>query len=181
MLYYLLKILFLVRLIGKFMELSQEVKKEIDHWLTKFPSNQRRSAVVAALLAVQEENGGWIPDEGMNAVAEYLGIPPIEVFEVATFYDMYELNPIGKYKIGLCTNVSCMLRGSDDLVEYFKKRLNIGLGETTPDGVFTLRECECLGACAAAPVCQVNDKVYYEDLTVEKIAQLIDQLERKVD
>ena len=163
------------------MELSQKVKKEIDHWLTKYPENQRRSAVVAALLAVQEDNEGWISDEAMNAVALYLEIPPIEVYEVATFYDMYELKPVGKCKIGVCTNVSCMLRGSDDVVAYLQERLGIGLGETTPDGRFTLRECECLAACANAPVCQVNDKRYHEDLTVDKVAQLIDQLEREAD
>ena len=163
------------------MELSDTVKQEIDHWLAKFPEDQRRSAVVAALLAVQEEQGGWITDEAMHAVAEYLQIPPIEVFEVATFYDMYELKPIGKHKISLCTNVACMLRGSDEIKAYVQERLGIKMGETTPDGKFSLREWECLAACANAPVCQVNDKQYHEDLTVSRMKELIDRLEQEAD
>lgn len=156
--------------------LSEKVKSEIDHWLTKFPSNQRRSAVVASLLCAQAENGGWLSDEIMEAIASYLEIPKIEVFEVATFYDMYELKPIGKYKIGVCTNISCHLRGSAEIVDELSSRLGVKLGETTQDGLFTLRETECLGACANAPVCQVNDNLYHEDLTREKISQLVDQL-----
>ena len=163
------------------MELSDKVKQEIDHWLAKFPANQRRSAVVAALLAVQDDQEGWISDEAMHAVAEYLQIPPIEVFEVATFYDMYELKPIGKHKICLCTNVSCMLRGSEDVKAYLEKRLGIKMGETTPDGKFSLRESECLAACANAPVCQVDNQKYHEDLTVESMKELIDRLEQGAD
>ncbi len=157
-------------------EIIESSSKEIEHWLTKYPTDKRRSAVVAALMVVQEKNGGFLTQELMTAVAEYLKIPPIEVYEVASFYDMYELNPIGKHKIAVCTNVSCMLRGSDDIVERLQQRLGIKLGETTPDGLFTLRQTECLAACANAPVCQVNNKEYVEDLTVDKVDSLIDEL-----
>ncbi|OGT40242.1 MAG: NADH dehydrogenase [Gammaproteobacteria bacterium RIFCSPHIGHO2_12_FULL_36_30] len=157
-------------------ELSEETKKQIDHWLTKYPKDQRRSAVVASLLAVQEQNGGHLTDEAMNAVADYLKIPHIEAYEVATFYDMYNLKPIGKHKIAVCTNISCMLRGSDEILAHFKKRLNIGINETTADGKFTLREVECMAACGGAPMCQIDDKEYIENLTCEKIDKLIDGL-----
>ncbi|MCX7125679.1 MAG: NADH-quinone oxidoreductase subunit NuoE [Gammaproteobacteria bacterium] len=160
-------------------ELSQETKKQIDHWLTKYPSDQRRSAVVASLLAVQEQNGGHLTDESMNAVADYLKIPHIEAYEVATFYDMYNLKPIGKHKIAICTNISCMLRGADELLKHTKNRLNIGVNETTADGKFTLREVECMAACCGAPMCQVDDKHYHENLTPEKMDQLIDSLSEK--
>jgi NADH-quinone oxidoreductase subunit E len=156
--------------------LSSSVKKEIDHWLKKYPSDQRRSAVVSSLLAVQEENEGHLTEDLMRAVAAYLKIPEIEVFEAASFYDMYEFAPIGKHKIGVCTNLACQLRGSEGLVDHLEKRLGARLGETTQDGLFTLRETECLAACANAPVCQVNDKNYHEDLTVEKLDALLDQL-----
>lgn len=157
-------------------ELSQETKQHIDHWLTKYPADQRRSAVVASLLAVQEQNGGHLTEEAMNAVADYLQIPHIEAYEVATFYDMYNLKPIGKNKIAVCTNISCMLRGSDEIVDHLEKRLNIKMGETTPDGKFTLCEVECMAACVGAPMCQVNDKEYIENLTQNKIDALLEKL-----
>lgn len=156
--------------------LSDDTRRHIDHWLTKYPADQRRSAIVASLLAAQEQNGGHLTDASMNAVADYLKIPHIEAYEVATFYDMYNLKPIGKNKIAVCTNISCMLRGSDDILNHCKKRLNIEPGETTADGQFTLVEVECMAACAGAPMCQVNDKHYYENLTVEKIDKIIDEL-----
>lgn len=156
--------------------LSEQTKQHIDHWLTKYPADQRRSAVVAALLAAQAQNHGHLTDDAMNAVADYLKIPHIEAYEVATFYDMFNLKPIGKHKICVCTNISCMLRGADDMVEHFKKRLKIGLNETTADGKFTLREAECMAACCGAPMCQVNDKEYYENLTFEKIDALLKKL-----
>ena len=159
--------------------LSEKVKAEIDHWLIKFPNDERRSAVVAALLAAQAENGGWLSDELMEAVAGYLDIPKIEVFEVATFYDMYELKPIGRHKIGLCTNISCHLRGASDIAAALTEKLGIGFGETTSDGLITLRETECLGACANAPVCQLDNGTFYEDLTREKIGALIDDLTKE--
>lgn len=156
--------------------LSDATKKQIDHWLTKYPKDQRRSAVVASLLAVQAQNDGHLTDEAMNAVADYLKIPHIEAYEVATFYDMYNLKPIGKHKIAVCTNISCMLRGSDEILAYFKKRLNIGINETTSDGKFTLREAECLAACGGAPMCQIDDKEYVVNLTCEKIDELLEKL-----
>lgn len=160
-------------------ELSQSTKETIDHWLTKYPADQRRSAVVAALLEAQKQNAGHLTDEAMNAVADYLKIPHIEAYEVATFYDMYNLKPIGKHKIAVCTNISCMLRGADGIVDHLKKRLKINVNETTPDGKFTLREVECMAACCGAPMCQVDDKHYHENLTPEKIDKLIDQLSEK--
>ena len=159
--------------------LSENLKKTMDHWLTKFPVDQKRSAVVAALLAAQQENEGWLPESVMQAVAEYLQLSTIEVVEVATFYDMFELKPIGKHKIGLCTNVSCKLRGSDDIADALEKRLGVKLGETTADNQFTLRETECLGACANAPMCQHNDQDYHEDLTVDKMMALIDKWQQE--
>lgn len=158
-------------------ELSKETKQHIDHWLTKYPADQRRSAVVASLLEVQKQNGGHLTDIAMNAVADYLQISHIEAYEVATFYDMYNLTPIGKHKIAVCTNISCMLRGSDEILSCVKKRLKIDVNETTPDGKFTLREVECLAACAGAPMCQIDDKHYHENLTSEKMNKLIDELE----
>ncbi len=157
--------------------ISADVCEQIDHWLTKYPAEQKRSAVVAALLLVQQQNGGWLSEPAMDAVAGYLSLAPIEAYEVATFYDMFELKPVGKNKINVCTNVSCMLRGSDKIVSYLKERLGVGLGETTADGQFTLRESECLAACVGAPMCQVNDKKYHENLTPEKMGDIIDQLE----
>lgn len=157
-------------------ELSDAVKKEIDHWLTKYPPDQRRSAVVSALLAAQTQNEGWLSEPVMNAVADYLAIPRIEVYEVATFYDMYNLKPVGKHKIAVCTNLSCQLRGSEKIVAHLKKRLGAGLGETTSDGQFTLQEVECLAACGGAPMCQVNDQAYHENLTPEKMDEIINSL-----
>ncbi len=159
--------------------LSDKVKEGIDHWLKKYPPDQRQSAVVAALLLVQEQNGGWLSDASMNAVAEYLGIAPIVAYEAATFYDMYNMKPIGKHKISVCTNVSCMLRGSGKIVDCLEKRLGVKLGETTKDGLFTLREVECLAACVGAPMCQIDDEVYHENLTEEKMLALVDELQAK--
>ena len=112
----------------------------------------------------------------MNAVADYLKIPHIEAYEVATFYDMYNLKPIGKHKICVCTNISCMLRGSDKIIDYLKNRLKIDVNETTADGKFTLREVECLAACCGAPMCQIDDKKYHENLTPEKMGEILDEL-----
>lgn len=157
-------------------EISKENKKEIDHWLAKYPADQRRSAIVKALLLVQAQNNGHLSEEAMNAAADYLRIPRVEAYEVATFYDQYNLKPIGKHKIAVCTNISCMLRGSDGIMQTIKDRLKIGPGETTKDGQFTLHEVECMAACGGAPMCQVDDKDYHENLTSEKMNQLIDQL-----
>ena len=159
--------------------LSESVKKEIDRWIRKYPPDQKRSAVVISLLLAQEQHGGWLSHAAMNAVADYLEMPRIIAYEAATFYDMLNLKPIGKNKISICTNVSCMLRGSDDIVACLQKRLGINLGETTKDGLFTLKEVECMAACGGAPMCQINDKNYHENLTPEKMLAIIDVLEQE--
>ncbi len=158
--------------------LSDKVKREIDHWLTKYPSDQKRSVVIPALLFVQKQNNGWLSEAAMNALADYLDLPRIAVYEVATFYDLYNLKPIGAHKISICTNVACFLMGSDEIVLCLKKRLGVGFDETTADGKFTLREVECMAACGGAPMCQVNDQVYHERLTPEKMLAIIDDLDR---
>ena len=160
--------------------IAPEVQQKIDHWLTKYPPDQKRSAVVAALLYVQEQNNGWLSQAAMDAVAEYLGIAPIEAYEVASFYDMYDLKPRGKHKIGICTNIACMLRGAEQIAGCAKKRLGIDFGESTPDGLFTLRELECMAACGGAPMCQINDQDYHENLTPEKMLALIDDLAKEM-
>ncbi|MCX7125092.1 MAG: NAD(P)H-dependent oxidoreductase subunit E [Gammaproteobacteria bacterium] len=157
-------------------ELSSETKKTIDHWLSKYPADQRRSAVVASLLEAQKQNDDFLSEDVMKAVADYLQIPHIEAYEVATFYDMYNLTPIGKHKICVCTNISCMLRGSDEILNYVKNRLKIDVNETTADGKFTLREVECMAACCGAPMCQIDDKKYHENLTPEKMGKILDEL-----
>jgi NADH-quinone oxidoreductase subunit E len=156
--------------------INSESKAEIDKWVAKYPSDQKQSAVMAALRIVQDQNGGHLTNELMDAIAEYLEMPPISVYEVATFYSMYEHKPVGKHKICVCTNVSCMLRGSDEIVEHLNKKLNIKFGEVTEDGRFSLKEVECLGSCAGAPMFQIGRK-YYEDLTPEKVDEILDSLD----
>jgi len=155
--------------------ISDKAKQEIDQWLAKFPANQRQSAVLQALRIVQDQEG-WISDAMMTAVADYIGMPKIGVYEVATFYSMYHLKPVGKNNIYLCTNVSCMLRGSSEIADQLKQKLKIDCGGTTADGKVTLHEVECLAACCNAPMMQVN-KDYHEDLTPEKIDQILEGLE----
>ena len=156
--------------------LSAQARAEIDRWVLRYPPDQKRSGVMQALMIVQEENGGWLTEPLMDAVADYLGLPPIAVYEVATFYTMYNLKPVGRHVINVCTNISCMLNGSQKIVDHLKKRLEINSNETTPDGKFTLREVECLAACAAAPMFQIGKK-YYENLTPEKVDTIIEELE----
>lgn len=158
-------------------QLSAHARAEIDHWLARYPANQKQSAVLAALREVQHENGGYLTTELMDAVADYLGMPPIAVYEVASFYSMFELRPVGRHNISVCTNISCMLRGGDAILAHLEKKLGIKLGESTVDGRFYLkREEECLAACCGAPMMQV-DHVYYEHLTPEKVDQVLDRLE----
>ena len=152
------------------------VKAEIDRWVQKFPPEHKRSAIVAALLLVQEANGGYLTQPALKAIAEYLEQPQISVYELATFYDMLELEPIGKHKISVCTNLSCQLMGCEKIVTHLQERLGVGLGETTADGQFTLREVECLAACGQGPVCQVDNKNYVFNLTPEKIDELLNKL-----
>jgi len=156
--------------------LSTESLAEIDKWVAKYPVEQKQSAVMAALRIAQEANGGHLTTELMGAVADYLDMPRVSAYEVATFYSMYELTPVGQHKICVCTNISCMLCGSDDVVAHFKKRLGIGLGETTADGRITLKEVECLGACVGAPMLQI-DRQYFEHLTPETIDNILDNLD----
>lgn len=151
-------------------------KAEIDRWVAKYPPEQKRSAVMAALRILQDQNKGYLSNDLMDAVAEYLQMPSIAVYEVATFYSMYELDEVGKHKICVCTNISCMLRGSDEIVEHLSKRLGIGLGETTTDGRFTLKEVECLGACVEAPMFQIADQ-YHGNLTPVTVDEILDGLE----
>jgi NADH-quinone oxidoreductase subunit E len=156
--------------------LSAHVREEIDRWVAKFPSGRQRSAVISALHAAQHENGGYLTPKIMDAVAAYLDLAPIEVYEVATFYSMFETNPCGRHSISVCTNISCMLRGSAEIVEHIEKKLGIKTGESTPDGRFYLkREEECLAACCGAPMMMV-DHVYHENLTAEKVDQVLDAI-----
>ncbi len=147
--------------------------KNIDHWIAKYPSDQKQSAVMSALMTVQEQQGCLSP-ESMDAVAEYLGMPAIAVYEVASFYSMYELKPTGRHSVNVCTNVSCLLRDSGAVVEHLEKKLNVKLGGTTEDGRFTLKAVECLGACVNAPMMQV-DKDYHEHLTPERIDAALEE------
>ena len=157
--------------------LSEHARHEIDHWLTKFPPDQKRSAVLAALREVQHENHGYLTVELMDAVAQYLGLEPIDVYEVATFYSMFETKPVGRHSIAVCTNISCMLRGADEIVSHVEKKLGVRLGESTPDGKFYLKpEEECLAGCCGAPMMQV-DHVYHEHLTPARVDQILDALD----
>ncbi len=157
--------------------LSSHARQEIDSWLDKYPPNQRQSAVLAALREVQHENGGSLNRELMDGVAEYIGIPEIAVYEVATFYSMFELQPVGRHCIAVCTNISCMLCGGDDILAHIENKLGIKVGQSTEDGKFFLKqEEECLAACCGAPMMQV-DHVYYENLTPERVDEILDKLE----
>ncbi|MGQ3891512.1 NADH-quinone oxidoreductase subunit NuoE [Legionella sp. CNM-4043-24] len=152
---------------------SPDGLRDIDHWIQKYPADQKQSAVMSALRIVQEEHGFLTP-QLMDAVAEYLDMPAIAVYEVATFYTMYEHKPIGRNLINVCTNVSCKLRGSSEVVDHLCSTLGIELGETTTDGRFTVRSVECLGACVNAPMMQIN-KNYHENLTMDTIDQVLEQ------
>jgi NADH-quinone oxidoreductase subunit E len=157
-------------------QLSDHVRSEIDHWVAKFPPDRKRSAVISALHAVQHENNGYLTTPLMDAVAEYLGLPPVQVYEVATFYSMFETKPVGRHHVSVCTNISCMLRGAEDVVAHVEKKLGIKTGESTPDGrVYLKREEECLAACNNAPMMMV-DHVYHENLTPERIDEILDEL-----
>lgn len=156
--------------------LDEHTRTEIDGWVARFPHG-KRSAVLQSLMAAQHQNGGWVSTELMDAVADYLGLPRIFVYEVATFYSMIETGPVGRHSVSICTNISCMLRGADDLVAHVEKKLGCRLGETSADGrVFLKCEEECLAACTGAPMMQV-DHVYYTDLTPEKVDEILDRLE----
>lgn len=156
--------------------LSDHLREEIDAWMSRYPIDQQQSAILGALRALQHEDG-YLRVEKMDAVAEYLDMPRIAVYEVASFYSMFELEPVGKHTIAVCNNLSCMLRGADEIIEHLENRLGIKLGESTEDGKFYLKkEEECLAACCSAPMMQVNH-VYKENLTIEKVDQILDALE----
>ncbi|MEK7302804.1 MAG: NADH-quinone oxidoreductase subunit NuoE [Pseudomonadota bacterium] len=155
--------------------LSAESLKRIDREIAKYPIDKKQSAVMSALAIAQEEKG-WLANETMDFVAEYLGMPPIAVYEVATFYNMYNLEPMGQYKITICTNLPCALSGSNETAAYLKKKLGIEFNQTTSDGKFTLKEGECLGACGDAPVLLVNNKRMCSFMSNEMIDKLLQEL-----
>lgn len=153
--------------------LSSHVREEIDHWVTRFPAGRQRSAVLAALRAAQHENNGFLTPALMDGIAAYLDLPAVQVYEVATFYSMFETKPCGRHHVSICTNISCMLRGGDDLLRHAERTLGIRVGESTPDGrIFLKQEEECLAACIGAPMMMV-DHVYHENLTAEQLDEIL--------
>jgi NADH-quinone oxidoreductase subunit E len=157
--------------------LSESLRKDIDHWIAKFPADQKRSALLPALRLAQEQMGGHLTPGIMAAIGDYLDTPYVAVYEVATFYSMYEHKPVGRHKICVCTNISCMLKGSAEIVKHLEKRTHTKLGGTSPDGKFTLKKVECMGACVGAPMFQLNDRDYFENLTPEKVDEILSKLE----
>ncbi len=155
--------------------LSPQATEKIDYELTKYPADQRQAAVMSALRIVQTERG-WLSKESISEVAQYLGMPEIAAMEVASFYNMYDLAPVGKYKITVCTNISCMLRDSDEIVDHLKAKLGVGFNEVTADGKFCLKEGECMGACGGAPLMIVNNHTMHEFLTPAKVDAILDEL-----
>ena len=155
--------------------LSAEAIQKIEFELTKYPANQRQAAVMAALRIVQTERG-WLSKESISEVAAYLRMPDIAALEVATFYNMYDLESVGKYKITICTNISCMLRDSDTIVNHLQTKLGVGFNEVTADGKFCLKEGECMGACGGAPLMTVNNHTMHEFLTPEKVDVILESL-----
>jgi NADH-quinone oxidoreductase subunit E len=154
--------------------LSEHTRQEIDRWLARFPHDRRRSAVIAALREAQHQNGGYLTVPLMDAVAGYIGLQPIQVYEVASFYSMFETKPCGRVHVSVCTNLSCMLCGADEIVAAVEKHLGIRTGESTPDGrIYLKREEECLAACNNAPMMMV-DHVYHENLTPESAIKVLD-------
>ena len=156
--------------------LTPESLKKIDREIAKYPPEQKQSAVMAA-LAIAQEQQGWLSPEGIEAVANHLGMAPMAAYEVASFYNMYDLKPVGKYKLTVCTNLPCMLSGGVDAGEYLKKKLGIDFGETTADGKFTLKEGECMGACGDAPVMLVNNRRMCSCMQPEQIDKLLAEFE----
>jgi len=158
-------------------ELSSHVKVEIDRWIAKYPADRKQSAVLAAMREVQHENQGYLTIELMDAVAEYLDMPDIAVYEVGSFYSMLETEKCGRHSISVCTNISCMLNGSDEIMQHIENKLGIKEGESTEDGRYHIKqEEECLAACCGAPMMMV-DHIYHENLTPEKVDEILDKLE----
>ena len=159
------------------MKFSEEKLNKAKEIIARYPEGKQKSALLPVLHLAQEENNGWLSAEAMDYVAELLQLKPIEVYEVATFYSMYNLKPVGKYVFEVCQTGPCMLNGSDQIIDYIKKKLGIGVGETTADGLFTLKTVECLGACGYAPMMQMGEN-FREHLTPEKVDQIIDECVR---
>lgn len=162
---------------GKAALLNDDTRKRIDGWVARFPEDQKRSALIQALMAAQDQNGGWLDRDLIEAVADYLELPPVWAFEVASFYSMLHQQPVGRHKVNICTNISCWLNGAEDVVRHVEKKLGVTLGETTEDGRITLvLEEECLAACCGAPM-MVVDGHYHENLTTGKVDEILDGLE----
>jgi NADH-quinone oxidoreductase subunit E len=157
--------------------LSPASLERIERELAKYPPDQRQSAVMSALAIAQDQHG-WLPDEVIEAVAGVLGMPPVAVYEVATFYNMYDLKPVGRHKVTVCTNLPCALSGGVDAAEHLKRRLGVGFGETTADGCVTLKEGECMGACGDAPVLLVDNKRMCSRMTDDRLDALVEELKK---
>ena len=158
--------------------LPKNITETIDQWMLKFPQGKQRSAIIAALHAVQQHNYGFLTNDLMNQVAEYINVPKMNVYEVATFYSMFQTKPVGRHEIAVCNNISCMLRGSNEIIDHLEKKLNIRMGQSTSDGnIFLKKEEECLAACTGAPMMMV-DHVYIENLTIEKVDQTLERLKK---
>lgn len=155
--------------------LSEQTKARFDRELAKYPADQRQSAVMACLSIIQQEQG-WVSPESEQAIADYIGMPAIAVHEVTTFYNMYNQQPVGQFKLNVCTNLPCQLRNGQQALQYLCGKLGVEAGGTTPDGLFTVQECECLGACADAPVMLVNDRQMVSYMSNDKLDQLVDVL-----
>jgi len=155
-------------------QFNEEQMAEFKRLVARYPEGKQKSALLPALHLAQDSFGGWLSPETMDYIAELLNIKPIEVYEVATFYSMYNLKPVGKYTFEVCQTGPCMIQGSDDIIKYIKDKLNINVGETTADGLFTLKTVECLGACGYAPMMQLG-KFYKEHLTKEKVDAIIEE------
>ncbi|MFL5786855.1 MAG: NADH-quinone oxidoreductase subunit NuoE [Flavisolibacter sp.] len=162
------------------MNFSEEKLKKVDEIIARYPQGRHKSALLPLLHLAQEENNGWLSVDAMNYVAELLKIKPIEVYEVATFYSMYNLKPVGRYLFEICQTGPCILNGSDQIISYIKEKLGINAGETTEDGMFTLKTVECLGACGYAPMMQMG-KFYKEHLTKEKVDQIIEECRKNAE
>ncbi len=157
--------------------LSAHTRAEIDRWVARFPVGQQRSAVIGALHAAQHQNHGYLTQELMEAVASYLGLPPVQVFEVAAFYSMFETRAVGRHSVSVCTNICCMLRGGEKLLAHVEKRLGIRVGESTSDGrIYLKKEEECLAACTGAPMMMVDHR-FHENLTPARVDEILDALE----
>ena len=155
--------------------LTTDALRKIDREIAKYPPDQKQSAVMSALIVAQDEKG-WLSSEVMDFVAKYLDMPPVAVYEVATFYSMYNLHPVGRHKLTVCTCLPCGLQGALEAADHLRAKLGIDFNETTPDGRFTLKEGECMGACAMAPVLLVNNKKMHDYMTHEKLDKLLEEL-----